>query len=117
MSPVYLVNVTGTLGKCHQYSVNVTGILDKYPRNTDYIVILQIKTNGRMLYVLVQNGLEVYTARCLVAAVHNTEYFDNIRNVRTFLLLCAEFEFYQGLLIISCEEAILAYRTLVVLHM
>lgn len=39
---------------------------------------MQVKTNGRLLYVLADSGLEIYTTRCQVAAVHNTEHFDNV---------------------------------------
>ncbi|XP_053379689.1 BLOC-2 complex member HPS3-like isoform X2 [Mercenaria mercenaria] len=52
-------------------------LLSIYKYSSDAI---QVQTNGKMLFVLVQNGLEVYTTRCLIAAVHNTEHFDYVRN-------------------------------------
>lgn len=51
--------------------------LSKYKYASD---AQKVQTNGRLLYVLVQNGLEVYTTRCQVAAVHNTKQFDNINS-------------------------------------
>ena len=42
-------------------------------------------TNGRLLFVLVENGLETYTARPWIAALHNSTFFDNIQQVSFFI--------------------------------
>lgn len=42
----------------------------------------QLETNGRLLYVIVKDGMEIFTSRCHIAAIHNTESFDNVTKVR-----------------------------------
>ncbi|KAL3842250.1 hypothetical protein ACJMK2_020284 [Sinanodonta woodiana] len=39
---------------------------------------LKMITDGNLLYVVTTSGLQVYTARSRIAAIHNSESFDNI---------------------------------------
>ena len=50
-----------------------------------YSFCCQIQTDGRLLYVMMDNSLETYTARCQVMALHNSQTFDNINKVNLFI--------------------------------
>ena len=42
---------------------------------------VQIESNGSLVFVIVKDGMEIFTSRSHIAALHNTEHFDNVTKV------------------------------------
>lgn len=83
--PVHSGRQSSLSGMCCMISGSRTGfmytllwetkLLSIYNYTTD---IAQIQTDGSLLYVMMDNSLETYTARCQIMAIHNRESFDNV---------------------------------------
>lgn len=47
------------------------------------VCLFQLITDGNLLYIMNEKGLEIYSSRCNAAAIHNSEDWNGITKVNS----------------------------------